>query len=237
MTVQITPRWGLTVWDDDDDPWSRAEIAANFVELETYGAKDEQGLEADRPTLPIRGRWYFATDTGNLYRDNGTTWDQVAALVGGRLNIGTATGAAGTLDVTPGDDLEPALAMRARAGQSAAMIEGLADDGTPTFRVYAAGIVRLGDGAPTGNQLGIKVPGSGRRGIHVQAAAGQDLALLELTSSGGATLSLLDPLGRLSMSKQAVPSSYTTRGTLYVSTGGNLRYRGTAGTDTLVAPA
>lgn len=237
MAVTITPRWGLTSWSDDDDGWSRAQIEANFAELEAYGAKDEQGLEADRPTLPIRGRWYFATDTGNLYRDNGTTWDQVAALVGGRLNIGTATGAAGTIDLTPGEATEPAIAWRADPAQSAPMLEGLADDGTPTFRVYAGGIVRIGQGVPAGNQVGVVVASTGRRGIAIQAAAGQDLALLELTSSGGSTLSMLDNVGRLSMTKQGVPGSYTTRGTLYVSTGGNLRYRGTAGTDTLVAPA
>jgi hypothetical protein len=32
------------------------------------------GLDANKPTPGINGRLYYATDTGKLYRDNGTSW-------------------------------------------------------------------------------------------------------------------------------------------------------------------
>jgi len=35
-----------------------------------------QGLEADRPTAGIAGRLYYATDTGILWRDTGTAWEE-----------------------------------------------------------------------------------------------------------------------------------------------------------------
>lgn len=34
---------------------------------------------ANRPTAGVVGRLFFATDTGEIYRDNGTTWDLAAA--------------------------------------------------------------------------------------------------------------------------------------------------------------
>jgi hypothetical protein len=37
------------------------------------------GLLADRPTAGLAGRIYFASDESILYRDNGTTWDEMGA--------------------------------------------------------------------------------------------------------------------------------------------------------------
>jgi hypothetical protein len=38
------------------------------------------GLDANKPTAGIEGRLYYATDTGKLYRDNGTSWDYLEDL-------------------------------------------------------------------------------------------------------------------------------------------------------------
>jgi hypothetical protein len=53
-------------------------------------AKDNQGTLAARPVSTvlnpgIPGQYYKATDTGQLFRDNGTGWDEIALLP-----IGTA---------------------------------------------------------------------------------------------------------------------------------------------------
>lgn len=37
-----------------------------------------QGLEADRPAAAIGGRLFYASDTGILWRDTGTAWEEKA---------------------------------------------------------------------------------------------------------------------------------------------------------------
>lgn len=37
------------------------------------------GLEANRPGAGVTGRIYIATDTGFIYRDNGTSWDKIGS--------------------------------------------------------------------------------------------------------------------------------------------------------------
>src|SRR6185295_5138556 len=41
------------------------------------------GVFASRPAAGLRGRLYWASDTGAAYRDNGTTWDTLIAGAGG----------------------------------------------------------------------------------------------------------------------------------------------------------
>lgn len=43
-------------------------------------ALDSQGTAAARPAAGVVGRYYYATDTGFLFRDTGTAWVQVAVL-------------------------------------------------------------------------------------------------------------------------------------------------------------
>jgi hypothetical protein len=71
------------------------------------GRELEKGTLAERPAAGDAGRMYWATDTDEVYRDNGTAWEQVmhsvelkagdyaTALVG---ISGTATGRAALLD-------------------------------------------------------------------------------------------------------------------------------------------
>lgn len=57
--------------------------AANDVATEILGI-NASGVYASRPTVGHPGRLYFCTDNGNVYKDNGTTWD-LAALGGSGL--------------------------------------------------------------------------------------------------------------------------------------------------------
>lgn len=56
---------------------------ANNVATEILGI-NASGVYASLPTVGHPGRMYFCTDNGNVYRDNGTTWD-LAAIGGSGL--------------------------------------------------------------------------------------------------------------------------------------------------------
>lgn len=60
------------------------------------------GLLAARPAAGLRGQWYWATDTEQLFRDTGTAWKQINMLLG--TSAGTA--AAGN-DPRLSDEREP----------------------------------------------------------------------------------------------------------------------------------
>lgn len=50
----------------------------NYINAREFGI----GLLANRPAAGTAGAWYFATDTGALYGDNGSTWVLFASLTG-----------------------------------------------------------------------------------------------------------------------------------------------------------
>lgn len=51
------------------------------------------GLHSARPAASIAGRLYYETDTNTMFRDNGTSWDNVEAASGGGGGGGTFSGA------------------------------------------------------------------------------------------------------------------------------------------------
>jgi microcystin-dependent protein len=79
--MATTPRWALPYpagADDANVPMWMQNLA---VALDDH-AKDSQGLLANRPVSTggspgKQGRYYWATDNGILYRDNGTGWDAI----------------------------------------------------------------------------------------------------------------------------------------------------------------
>lgn len=79
MAVTETPRLGITEWSDPDDPFTRAQLEHDHEQLENLVAIDLQGTLAARPAAGIRGRYYYATDNGIVYRDNGATWTSTVA--------------------------------------------------------------------------------------------------------------------------------------------------------------
>jgi len=63
-------------------------IGVNFNVLNQKGAPAlYEDLFANRPTASYAGRIFLATDTGDLYRDTGTTWFQIATSGGGTPGI------------------------------------------------------------------------------------------------------------------------------------------------------
>lgn len=94
--MQTTPRWGTRSPDLTGTADSVADVPLWIrnlaMDLDDH-AKDDQGLFADRPisspAQPGRyGRYYFATDTEQLFRDRGTGWDEVPIGVGQAASTG-----------------------------------------------------------------------------------------------------------------------------------------------------
>lgn len=55
----------------------------------TLGDVIGRGVLASRPAAAVAGRLYYATDVTTLYRDNGTTWDDVEGVASGSGQIFT----------------------------------------------------------------------------------------------------------------------------------------------------
>ncbi|KWW97389.1 hypothetical protein LI90_4361 (plasmid) [Carbonactinospora thermoautotrophica] len=101
MAVTTTPRLGLQRWDAGSDPWpARAGWDQQQATLDNLVAIDLQGTAAARPAAGIRGRYYFAADTGRLYRDDGTQWIEVGPVGGAGPGGALAFGAAGVEGVS-----------------------------------------------------------------------------------------------------------------------------------------
>jgi microcystin-dependent protein len=77
MAITHGPRLGLTRWSEDTDEWNREDFDADNALVEDLVALDDQGLIENRPPAGIRGRYYYATDIDQTYRDSGTAWAPV----------------------------------------------------------------------------------------------------------------------------------------------------------------
>ena len=74
--------------------------------MSTLASVIVRDIIANRPAAGIPGRLFYATDTLQLYRDNGSTWDTYSAAAGGSGTV-TTTGspqlrviAGGTITIT-----------------------------------------------------------------------------------------------------------------------------------------
>lgn len=74
MAITHTSRVGLNLYGAGTDPFTRAQVNADHTLIENGMAIDVQGLAIDRVPSAIRGRWFYATDTGQFSRDTGTEW-------------------------------------------------------------------------------------------------------------------------------------------------------------------
>jgi microcystin-dependent protein len=105
MTIVTTPRWALRTPDSAQVADVPADLLRLASDLDNV-AMDDQGMLANRPnstagTPGKRGRWYFATDTLQLFRDNGTGWDELiigapATPVGALVDYGGSADPADT---------------------------------------------------------------------------------------------------------------------------------------------
>lgn len=96
MVTSLSSRLGLTRWSAGTDPLRRAQLDADNAKLNTVAVMFGQDLFSARPAAAIAGRFYYATDTGVLYYDNGTAWDGIADLAD------TATTLAAKADLVAG---------------------------------------------------------------------------------------------------------------------------------------
>lgn len=77
MAITHGDRIGLTRWSDDDDEWDRADFDADNARLEQGVAIDGQGPLGGMPPPGIAGRYFWALDIRQLFRDNGISWNQI----------------------------------------------------------------------------------------------------------------------------------------------------------------
>jgi hypothetical protein len=85
--MPTTPRWTLrypALSSTPDVPLDIHNLASDLDGV----AMDDQGLLSARPVSTVgtpgkKGRYYKATDTGQLFRDNGTGWDAIPIGAGG----------------------------------------------------------------------------------------------------------------------------------------------------------
>lgn len=75
MAVSLTTRLGLKRWSTSTDEWiGREGFNAQNDLLDDMVAIDDQGPISARPVAGVRGFYYYATDTEQLYRDTGSGW-------------------------------------------------------------------------------------------------------------------------------------------------------------------
>lgn len=81
--MATTTRWALRypALDGSDAPDVPLWMSRLALDLDGV-AMDDQGLLDGRPAAGKRGRYWYATDTLALYRDNGTAWVQINAPQG-----------------------------------------------------------------------------------------------------------------------------------------------------------
>lgn len=73
-----TPRWGFP-YPESGDPADGPRAVGDLANALDGVAMDSQGTFANRPAAAKNGRYYFATDTNVLYRDNGSAWVAIPA--------------------------------------------------------------------------------------------------------------------------------------------------------------
>lgn len=81
MAQLTTPRWGTRYPDIAEGADVPLWLERLALDLDDH-AKDDQGLLGDLPESSVsapgkRGRYYWATDTQQLFRDNGLGWDLI----------------------------------------------------------------------------------------------------------------------------------------------------------------
>lgn len=72
--MPTTSRLDLPYPTDDDANDVAGDLLALVTKLDSDAAADGQGLLSARPSAGVRGRYYWATDTEKLYRDDGSAW-------------------------------------------------------------------------------------------------------------------------------------------------------------------
>lgn len=184
--MNTTPRFGLHQWTDATDPFTRAQINADFDALDTYAARFESGATlANRPGATIQGRFWLDRSTGVLYLDGGASlWVPVGSATVGTVRHTAAPGQQNDLTVWVGPTGATVAALQP---DGRLLVAGTLTAGN----VSTAGAVSAGSVAATGAVTAASVTASGevRAGLvtvtgnvnstskitGVQVAAGNDV--------------------------------------------------------------
>jgi len=79
-----SPRFGLPRYSPSDPATLALIFNAIGDGVDPKGIRFDEGVLASRPSAGIVGRFYRATDVAKLYYDDGSAWQYVTALGGGR---------------------------------------------------------------------------------------------------------------------------------------------------------
>jgi hypothetical protein len=79
MAVTASPRLGITRWSAGGDPFTRAQLDGDHDLLDDLVAIDLVDVFASRPAAAAgnRGVYFYASDTGDLYRSTGAAWRKI----------------------------------------------------------------------------------------------------------------------------------------------------------------
>ena len=160
----------------------------NWTTIASYVNAREvtQGLLSARPTVGVAGRWYYATDTGQLFADNGTTWVTVATPASGIAEQLTGLG----LTWTSGTAITVAVGA------------ATSDDAVLLSRVTMSSLSTI-----QGNTAGTWVVGTNQNKLDagaIGASQNWHVFLIERVDTG-----VVDILFSLSPTAPALPTNYT----------------------------
>lgn len=146
--MPTTTRLAIPYPAGTDAPNGPAQLQALANALDNAAIDLTEGTLASRPAASLRGRWYYATDVGILYRDSGSTWRSLVQMLGtdGLTASHIAADAIGT------SELGPLAVTNAEVSASAAIAESklsLASDaaaGTASRRTLGTGATQAAAG-------------------------------------------------------------------------------------------
>lgn len=189
MAITYGTRIGLPKWGAVTDNPSRVGFNDAFEAIENKVALDSQGTKAARPTAGVIGRYYYATDSGVVYRDTGTAWVVVGSKVDSAVTL-TNDAAASV-----------ALTVNGATGQTANLLN-LRQDSSTVLQVTGAGTIGAKGAGSFGNVAAFSntalsvtsVAASGNVAV-IRAAASQTGDLLQIQSDTGAVLARVTSVG------------------------------------------
>jgi hypothetical protein len=80
MAITTTTRMGVTRWSDGGDAFTRSQMDASHEAIEQRTMIYLQGNFSARPSAGTLGRMYYASDTQEMYYDDGTRWNQISSV-------------------------------------------------------------------------------------------------------------------------------------------------------------
>lgn len=155
-----TSRLAIPYPASTDPPNGPAQMQALANALDNAAVDLAEGTLASRPSPSIRGRWYYATDVGVLYRDSGSTWRVV----------GLAADAVTAVHILDGTITNAEIASGAAIAESKLSLASDAGAGTASRRTLGSGATQAcaGNDARLSDQ---RVPTDGSVTVAKLAAA------------------------------------------------------------------